>query len=234
MMQKVPWNAIGGIVAVLLALGTIGILLMAVTDDAMGTLEDPSSDAAAYALVFLFVYGDAIVAVFPGETTLNVASTLASQDELELSLVIVVGAVAAWLGDNTLYWVARSIPAVRERARQAQEDERFKEGLRLIGRHSQILVMFCRFLPFVRWAVMAGMGALPMPYRSFAASTAIGAVAWSAYTCIVAYAIGTALDEFPLASIVIACASSAAIVGAVFFLERKRFRSSAGENPGGT
>jgi membrane protein DedA with SNARE-associated domain len=95
---RIPWKLVGGIIAVIVTLATFGFIFMALTDDVMGTLEDPSSDFAAYALVFLMVYGDAVVAIFPGETTLNVASTLASQGELELTPVIVAGALGAGWG----------------------------------------------------------------------------------------------------------------------------------------
>jgi membrane-associated protein len=51
------------------------------------------------ALVFL----DAVVPVFPGETTLNAASTLASQGTLDLWLVILAGAFGAIADDSSLY-----------------------------------------------------------------------------------------------------------------------------------
>jgi len=225
MSGAVLWKVVAAIGLVVGVLATIGVVLIALTNDALGTLDDPSSDTGAYLAVFFFLYGDAVVAILPGETTLNVASTLASQGELDLALVVLAGAVGAWLGDNTLYWIARSIPAVRKKARDAQEDERFKTALQLVGRHAPLLVVFCRFLPFVRWAVTAGMGALPMPYRSYALWSAVGAVGWTTYTCVVAYFIGTALDEFPVASIVISCASSTILIGAIFFVERWRRRA---------
>jgi membrane protein DedA with SNARE-associated domain len=224
MAVNVSWRLIAGVAGVVLLLAAAGLLLMALSDNALGLLDDPSSDLGAYLLVFAMVYGDAVVAVFPGETTLNVASTLASQDELELAAVIIAGALGAWLGDNTLYWIARSIPALRNKAQEAQADERLKPALELVGRHDRMLVVFCRFLPFVRWAVTAGMGALPMPYGRYAAWSAIGDIAWTVYTCLVAYWIGTALDEFPIASIIIASVSSGIIVGTIFVIERRRRR----------
>jgi membrane protein DedA with SNARE-associated domain len=227
----VSWKLGATILAIVLLFAALGLFLMAISDNALGLLEDPSSDLAAYILVFGLVYGDAVVAIFPGETTLNVASTLASQDELELIFVILAGTLGAWLGDNTLYWIARSIPALRQKALEAQADERLKRPLELIGRHDRMLVVFCRFLPFVRWAVTAGMGALPMPYPRYALWSAIGDTAWAAYTCLVAYTIGTALDEFPIASIVIACMSSGVIVAGVYLLERKRLRGRDVEGP---
>lgn len=228
--SRVPWKLAAGVIAVIAVLAVGGAAYMALSDNAMGMLDEGTGDAASYLLIFLMVYGDAVVAIFPGETTLNVASTLASQGELDLSLVILAGFLGAWLGDNTLYWIARSIPAVREKAREAQGDERFKGALQMVGRHAAMLVVFCRFLPFVRWAVTAGMGALPMPYRSYVVWSAVGDFAWAAYTCLMAYFISTALDEFPIASVVIACVSSAVIVGTVFVAERWRRKRAGTES----
>jgi len=45
--------------------------------------------------------------VFPGETTLNAAATLAAQDEVELFWVIAAGALGAIIGDSTLFLLAR-------------------------------------------------------------------------------------------------------------------------------
>src|SRR5207253_9135480 len=61
----------------------------------------------AYLAVFLLVFGDAICALLPGETTLNAASTLAAQGTLDLGLVMLAGALGAVVGDSALYWIAR-------------------------------------------------------------------------------------------------------------------------------
>ena len=45
---------------------------------------------------------DAVCPIFPGETTLNAASTLAANGKLHLWLVIVAAAVGAILGDSAL------------------------------------------------------------------------------------------------------------------------------------
>lgn len=213
MALHASWRLFAWIGAAVLGLACIGVLLMALSDNAFGLLDDPGDDAGTYFAVFALVFGDALVAIFPGESTLNTASVLASNDALELGLVIIAGFLGAWLGDNVLYWAARSIPALHSLVEKAQQDERFKRGVELVDQSSFVLVVVCRFLPFVRWAVIAGMGALPMPYPRFLLASTIGAIAWSTYTCLMAYFIGTALADFPIASVVMACASSAILLG---------------------
>ena len=45
---------------------------------------------------------------------------------------------------------------------------------------------------------------------------------WGAYTVLVAYTIGSALEEYPIASMVIAGASSGVLVALVYMLESRR------------
>jgi membrane-associated protein len=221
MALHTSWRLFAWVGAAVLGLACIGLLLMALTDNALGLLDDPSDDAGTYFAVFALVFGDAMVAIFPGESTLNTASVLASDGELELGLVIIAGFLGAWLGDNALYWVVRSVPGFHSRVEKAQEDERFKKIVALVNQNSFVLVVVCRFLPFVRWAVIAGMGALPMPYGRFLLASAIGAIAWSTYTCLMAYLIGTALADFPIASVALACASSAILLGIGYWIWRR-------------
>jgi membrane-associated protein len=228
--RRLSWRLVAAVAVGLLILAAGGMLVMSLTDDALGLLEDPEHEWAAYLLVSLLVMGDAVIAILPGETTLNVASVLASDGELTLGLVIVAGAIGAVVGDNVLYWVARSVPGLRARVAQTQEDPRFERALQLIGRHDSMLVIFCRYLPFVRWAVVAGMGVLPMPYGRFLVASVIGGVGWATYTCLVAYVIGTALDEFPVASIVVAGVSSGVLLAGVYFIETRRKRRSESQD----
>jgi membrane-associated protein len=221
MALHISWRFLAWAGAAVLVLTCIGLLLMALSENAFGLLDDPGNDAGTYFAVFALVFGDAIVAIFPGETTLNTASVLASDDELELGLVIFAGFLGAWLGDNALYWVVRSVPGFHLRVEKAQEDERFKKIIEMVNQSSFVLVIVCRFLPFVRWAVIAGMGALPMPYGRFLLASAIGAIVWSTYTCLMAYFIGTALADFPIASVALACASSAIILGIGYWIWRR-------------
>ena len=98
----------------------------------IGTLDD---EVVAYFTVFGLVFADAIVPIFPGETTLTSASVAASDGELVLALVIVAGALGAILGDNALYWISRTGPkGLKARLEGAsKKDERVAGGLDLLG-----------------------------------------------------------------------------------------------------
>jgi uncharacterized membrane protein YdjX (TVP38/TMEM64 family) len=62
-----------------------------------------------YFTSFALVALDAVVPIFPGETTLNAASTIAAHGgELGLGQVMFVGALGAPVGDSALFWITRA------------------------------------------------------------------------------------------------------------------------------
>jgi hypothetical protein len=61
----------------------VGLLLVALTDDAFGWFDGLNA-FVAYALIFVLIFGDAVVPILPGETVLNAASVRASSGELKL------------------------------------------------------------------------------------------------------------------------------------------------------
>ncbi len=187
----------------------------------VGTLDD---DVVAYFTVFGLVFADAIVPIFPGETTLTTASVAASDGTLDLGLVIVAGALGAILGDSALYWICRTGPTRLKRRLEtaSREDERVARGLDLLGRSAPLLISCGRFVPGVRFAVNVMMGMTAYPYRRFLLFSAIGGTAWAAYTCVLAYFVSTALADFALASIVISGLITSVLVGGVYWIDRRR------------
>jgi membrane-associated protein len=182
------------------------------------------SDAVAYLTVFALVFCDAIVPIFPGETTLNTASVLASQGTLELELVILAGALGAILGDSALYWIARTGPK-RLKARldvASQKDARVSKGLALLDRSGPLLIVFGRFVPGVRFAVNVSMGLTEYTYRRFLCYSTLGGTLWAAYTCLLAYWVGGALEDFPIASIVVSGVITTVLIAVVYWIDRRR------------
>ena len=62
----------------------------------------------AYVMCLCFVWFDAVIPIFPGETTLSAASTIAAGGGLRLEMVMFAGAIGAILGDSSLFWIARA------------------------------------------------------------------------------------------------------------------------------
>jgi membrane-associated protein len=183
------------------------------------------SDAWPYIAVFALVLGDAVIAVLPGETTLNTASTLAAQGVLELGWVMLAGAVGAVLGDSALYWIARTFrPRIQPRLDAALRNPKVATARDIIGSTATELLVFGRYVPGMRFVVNASLGLAQHPYRDFVRWSALGGTLWSIYNCSVAYLVGTALVGAPVASVVVSALASTVVVAAVFFVIARRYR----------
>ena len=229
MSRKLTFWVIAGVSA-LIPLAVAGAILYAFFNEEVVSGPDGS---LAYLSIFALVFSDAIIPIFPGETTLSTASVLASQDALELGLVIVAGALGAVLGDSALYWIVRAGPrGLKDRLQAAsQKDERVAKGLALLGRSGPLLIACGRFIPGVRFAVNVSMGLIEYPYRRFLLFSVLGGVSWSIYTCLLAYWIGGALADFPIGSIVISSIFTSLLIGAVYVIDRRRRRATETEPP---
>jgi membrane protein DedA with SNARE-associated domain len=187
------------------------------------TLVDSVSGAWAYPAVFLLVVADAICPVFPGETTLNAASTLAAQGQLTLAWVVIAGALGAIVGDSALYWIARGgSKRLAPKLEEAKRNEKVAAAMDFLGTSAPLLLVVGRYVPGMRFVVNASMGLTHYPYRRFLLWSSIGGALWSTYTCLLAYAVGTALSGFPLASIVISGAITTLALVAIYFVARRR------------
>lgn len=215
--------------AVALAAFLLVIVVLQVLSGGDGfSLIDQASGDWAYLLVFLLVFGDALCALLPGETTLNAASTLASQGTLNLGLVMLAGAAGAVGGDSALYWIARRNRArFQTRMDSAMRHEKVAAAMDFIGSSTAMLLVFGRYLPGLRFVVNATLGLAAHPYRHFLLWSAIGGTLWSIYTCGLAYLVGTALASFPLASVIISGVVTTVAIGVVFLVARRRRRADA-------
>ena len=158
----------------------------------------------AYVLCLLFVWFDAVIPIFPGETTLSAASTLAASGSLDLPVIMVVGALGAILGDSSLFWIARkSLAKVKPHLDEALNNPKVRAGWDALGRSPGLLIMAGRYVPGMRFAVNASMGLSDMPYRRFLPWSAASGALWSVYTCALAYWVSTTLAGYPLASLII-------------------------------
>ena len=190
------------------------------------SVVDASSPTASYVLVFLLVTLDGVVPIFPGETTLNAASTAAAQGVLELWPVIVAGALGAVVGDSALFWLARRYaPRVRPQVDKARANPRVAQALDLLDSSAPILIVGGRYVPGLRFVVNATMGLSDIPYRRFVLWSVVSGVLWSVYTCVLAYKIGQALGEYPMASVVMSGFVTTVAIGLVLLSLRNRRRT---------
>ena len=211
------------------ALGVVVVLVSVGGDDGFGQL-DPEDPARTYALIFVFVAADAVIPIFPGETTLNAASAFAAAGSLDLWLVILLGALAAIVGDSTLFWIARrSSSRISPQLERARSNKRVAATLDFLDRGVPVLLVFGRYVPGLRFVMNSTLGMSDYPYRRYLPWSALGGVLWSTYTCLLAYWVGSQLDNYPLASVYVSGAITTIAMAVIFVVVRRRDR--AAESP---
>jgi membrane-associated protein len=168
--------------------------------------------------------------VFPGEDHAGRASTLAAQGTLSPPPVILAGALGALgaiVGDSALFWIARRYAdRARPRVERAEGNARVAGTLEFLGDSTKILLTFGRYVPGLRFVINSTMGLSGRPYREFLPWSALGGVLWSTYTCLLAYWIGSTLEDYPLASVVISGVVTTAVMGLASCTVRKRRRAT--------
>ncbi len=224
-----------------LFLGGFGLLLLVIIvgqlldrGDVEAWLAEQSAEAA-YLIVFLLVGLDAVIPIFPGETTLNAASTIAADGGLELGLVMVAGALGAIVGDSCLFWIARKNAAkVRPSLDKATKNQKVEAAWSMLDASPGLLIVGGRYVPGMRFAVNASMGLSDIPYRRFLPWSVLGGALWSIYTCGLAYLVASTLAGFPFASMVIAAVITSCVLVATYFVYRRRQRRVAEQASGDT
>ena len=183
---------------------------------------------AGYPLLVVLVMSESSGIPVPGETALITASLLASRGDLDITLVIVLAAAAAIVGDNIGYLIGRKggrwaleRPGrfQRERLRVITTGEPFFE------RHGPKAVFFGRFVLGLRvWASWLA-GATHMRWRSFLLWNALGGSCWATTVGLIAYFLGrsagNALQTFGLFGL---GAAALALITAVVLHRRHRRR----------
>lgn len=218
-------KVVGAAVVVLLVIAA-AVLYMSTSDGI--SLVDPENAVSSYVWVFLLITLDAVIPIFPGETTLNAAATLAAHGKLELLPIIVSGALGAIVGDSSLFWIARLFTGKLEpQITRAKENAHVREAIDLMDSSAAVLIIGGRYVPGMRFVVNATMGLSDIAYPRFLVWSVISGVLWSTYTSVLAYEIGLALGDFPLASFVISGLVTTVVLGVVFLTVRRQRRKTA-------
>lgn len=183
-----------------------------------------------YWAVLLVVAGDGIFPVLPGETAIVAAAVLAAEGSLNLSLVIVAGAVGAVIGDSCAFAIGRAGggPIKRFVSRFAGPD-RLAAAERMVARQGAALVLVGRFLPGIRIAINMSCGAGQMAYRRFLLFDVMGAALWSSQAALLGYFAGKAFADQLWVAFVVAFGVTALIGGFVAVKERRRVKRENAE-----
>lgn len=179
-----------------------------------------------YAVVFLIVAGESLGIPLPGETTLIAAALYAgATGRMTISLVIVVAAAGAIVGDNVGYSIGRTggYRLLRRYGRYVRLDERrLRVGRWIFLRRGGTVVFFGRFVSILRTYAAFLAGVNRMEWRRFLAFNAAGGIVWATAYGVGTYYFGKALTSLRTpVDVGLGVAAAAAAVALVVYLRRK-------------
>jgi membrane protein DedA with SNARE-associated domain len=168
----------------------------------------------------------------PGETILLLASFLAySEHALQLRWLIVVGTVAATIGDNLGFALGHygGRPVLERYQRFFRiKTEHIHRGEKIFARYGPVTVFFARFVFGMRIIAGPMAGALHMPWRKFLIYNFLGALLWVSVISSAGYLFGQhwqrVAHDLKLFDIVIAVA--VALGAAIWWWRNRRSKQS--------
>jgi membrane protein DedA with SNARE-associated domain len=173
--------------------GWVGDRITELTD----WIENTSS-AWWFPLVILTVaLLDSVFPVVPGETTVIAGGVAAGAGDQSLLLVILAGALGAFIGDNLAYTIGRRFEgrvrrwATRKPARLARLDGAGAQ----IRKRGGLLLITARFVPGGRTILTVSSGITHQPRRWFAFWVAIAGLVWASYAAILGYIFGQTFED---------------------------------------
>ncbi len=196
----------------------------------------PSTAAIGYPVLFGLILLGSTIPVVPTGPLLSASAALAmTTDHLEIVLVVVVAALAAWLGDLTTFAVARfGGPAAVSRLVRGQHTERLAEVRGQFRAHGWQIIVAGRLLPAGRIPVLVAAGALAYPWRRLLPATTAGASLWALAYSTLGIVSGGIFDS-PLVATLVATALVLAVgLGMNLVSSRRRRRSAPDDAPSPT
>lgn len=184
---------------------------------------------AGYGAVFVAVAIESIGIPFPGETTLIAAAIYAgTTHNLSITLLVLVAAAGAIVGDNIGFWLWREFGfrlLLRYGPKIGIDERRIRLGQYLFLKYGGEVVFFGRFVAVLRAlaAFLAGTNAMTWP--RFLVFNAAGAVVWAGLYGVGAYNLGRNIHRFagPVGAI-IGVIAVIVIVAVLVFLRRNEKR----------
>lgn len=136
-----------------------------------------------YLLFFLVIYcetGLVVTPFLPGDSLLFIAGTFAGTGQLDLSLLCVILIVAAFLGDNTNFFIGKFIGS---KLFSNPNSKIFRKDILdkthdFYERHGSKAIIIARFIPLVRTFTPFVAGVGHMTYRKFVSFSILASFLW--------------------------------------------------------
>jgi len=168
------------------------IAVFDIVNSLLDWLQTFTSSPWFYVVIFAIAFFDSVIPVVPSETTVILGGIAAGQGELLIVMVLLLGAVGAFLGDSTAYLIgSRSGEWMSRRLFRGENGERrldqAREQIRVRG---GLLLITARFIPGGRTALTFSCGLTHQKYSWFVRWDALACVIWACYAGLLGYFFG--------------------------------------------
>ncbi|WP_434969918.1 DedA family protein [Microbacterium sp. bgisy207] len=202
----------------------------------MGVIDEVLTQVAssvwALPLMFALVLADSLLVIVPGEVAVTAFGALAvTVGSPPLAGVVLLAALAAFLGDMIVYIIGRRVGLERWAwMRGRRVSAAIGWAHRRLHRSSATVVFTARFIPFARLAVNLTAGAARLPAPRYLALVAAAATGWAIYQAAVGAIVGRLVPGGPVVAVLISIAV-AIVLGVAIDLVVARVSASRGTTP---
>jgi len=203
-----------------------------IVSDFTDKLDSFSSHWWFLLVILAIAYFDSVVPVVPSETCVILGGVAAAQGHYALPLVIAVGAVGAFLGDNTAYELGKKAkPWFERRAeRKPKTRARLNWARQQIAERGGLLLITARFIPGGRTALTVSSGITHQSRKWFVGWITAAVLIWATYAALLGFIGGKAFEDDHTKAFIVAFGSALG-VNVVIELVR-HFRNQDEEMPG--
>lgn len=136
-----------------------------------------------------------IGAMVEGEVALVIAGFAAYLGYMDLGMVIAVGFIGSFLGDQTYFYIGRK--KGRELLqRWPKLKKRVKWAHKILDKHSNWMMLLSRFAYGFRAILPITIGTSNVSAKKFAIYNSVGAIIWTVIFSVCGYIFGTALSAY--------------------------------------
>lgn len=207
----------------------LGALSAAIESFVLASVELPYVLLIVAALCLI----DAVFPVVPSESVLIAVATVSVSASMTATVpasvpavgpplwaLVIVAALAAWIGDHLVFHLGRRVGSERWRWMRRPRVARAIEWARkALARRGGLYIVTGRFIPGGRVAVNFVAGSTRYPRGRFAITAGLAAIVWASYSVGIGVLFGAVFDGQPLLAmfvgIVVACVAGL-VLDAVF------------------
>ena len=150
-------------------------------------------DGMGYAGIIVAMFLESSFFPFPSELVIPPAGYLASQGDMDLWIVVLLGIVGSLLGALFNYWISLRLgrPLILRFGKYVGLTERaYDRAEEAFQRHGEISTFVGRLIPGLRQYISLPAGLARMPIGKFLLFTGLGAGIWASVLALLGYVIG--------------------------------------------